>query len=157
MLAVSTLWHTIMISDTKQCLISAFVHAPRLAGFLFAIVPTTGVLFTALGYWSDNVLTALAPLDGRASSLIEQILSSVRIVQSFDLGPRLIRKLEHDMLGPLRRAAKKKSGVRALEQATVYGLGFLVYCMAYWFGGIEVARGLEVGDLLTVSFRFPAW
>lgn len=144
--------HSIGYTLTQQCLISAFVHAPRLAGFLFAIVPTTGVLFTVLGYWSDSVMTSLAPLDGKASSLIEQILSSVRIVQSFDLGPRLIRKLEHDMLAPLRRAAKKKSGVRALEQAAVYGMGFLVYCMAYWFGGIEVARGLRVGDLLTVSF-----
>lgn len=127
------------------------MHSPRLAGVLFALLPFTIILFTVLGYWSDSVTTSLAPLDGRASTLIEQILSSVRIVQSFDLGPRLIRKLEHDMLVPLRRAARKKSAVHAIEQAAGYGAGFLVYGMCFWYGSIEVARGLEIGNLLTVS------
>ena len=129
---------------------SAFVHAPKLAGVLFALIPFTMILFTGLGYWSDAVAQVKAPMDGKTSSFIEQILSSVRIVQSFDMAPKLLRKLQNSMLAPLKKVSTKTSATRALEQAAAYGAGFLVYSLSFWYGGIQVADGLSVGNFLTV-------
>jgi hypothetical protein len=109
------------------------------------------VVFTLLGYWSDQTANACSPIDGKASTLIEQTISSVRIVQSFDMGPRILSKLENTMLRPLKRMARKKAAVRALQQGAVYAAGFLVYSMCFWYGGVEVARGLSVGSVLVVS------
>lgn len=84
------------------------MHVQRLAGVLFVLIPVTMVVFTGLGYWADQVAQASDSLDGKTSTFIEQILSSVRIVQSFNIGPRLLRKLEYDMLKPLRILARRK-------------------------------------------------
>jgi ATP-binding cassette subfamily B (MDR/TAP) protein 1 len=109
------------------------------------------VMFTALGYWAEAVAVTKGPMDGKTSSFIEQILSSVRIVQSFDMAPKLLRKLQTGMLAPLKRLSTKTSATRALEQAAAYGAGFLVYSLAFWYGGISVQGGLSVGNFLTVS------
>lgn len=81
------------------------------------------------------------------------MISSVRIVQSIDIGQKLLHKLETGMLGPLRVMAKKKAAVKSLEIGTVYGTAFLVYSTAFWYGSIVVAKGLSVGYVLTMSPR----
>lgn len=135
----------------SQSLISAFIAAARVAGVLLALVPFTVIIFTGLGWWTERASRTVDILDGRASSLIEQILSSVRISQSFNMGDRLLLKLENDMLGPLRRMSRKKSAVKAIEFAAAFGAGFLVYCLSFWYGGIAVQDGYPIGNVLTVS------
>ncbi|WVQ95838.1 hypothetical protein IAU59_002937 [Kwoniella sp. CBS 9459] len=141
-------------STIISAFVSAFVHAPRLAGVLFVLIPFTMFVFTGLGYWSDSVSQAGDQIDGKAATMIEQILSSVRIVQSFELGPRLLSKLEYDMLRPLQRLARKKTAVKGLELGTAFGAGFLVYSMCFWYGGIEVTRGRSVGDVMTTFYNY---
>ncbi|KAI9632019.1 P-loop containing nucleoside triphosphate hydrolase protein [Dioszegia hungarica] len=135
-------------------LISAFIAAARVAGVLLALVPFTVIIFTGLGWWTERASRTVDILDGRASSLIEQILSSVRISQSFNMGDRLLLKLENDMLGPLRRMSRKKSAVKAIEFAAAFGAGFLVYCLSFWYGGIAVQDGYPIGNVLTVFYNY---
>lgn len=71
------------------------------------------------------------------------------------MAPKLLRKLQTDMLAPLRKLSKKTSATRALEQAAAYGAGFLVYSLSFWYGGIQVQAGLSVGNFLTVSCILP--
>lgn len=127
------------------------VHAPRLGGVLFALIPIVMSIFAGLGYWAESVSKRVSETDGKASSFIEQIISSVRVVQSFNMSQRLIARLEHGLLGPLRILARRRAMVKALEQGLVYGAGFIVYSACFWYGGIEVTRGTSVGDVLTVS------
>ncbi|OCF38975.1 hypothetical protein I317_07230 [Kwoniella heveanensis CBS 569] len=141
-------------STIVTAFVSAFVHAPRLAGVLFVLIPFTMIVFTGLGYWSDNVAQAGDQIDGKAATMIEQILSSVRIVQSFDLGPRLLSKLQYDMLRPLQKLARRKTAVKGLELGTAFGAGFLVYSMCFWYGGIEVTKGRSVGDVMTTFYNY---
>ncbi|WVR07870.1 hypothetical protein IAU60_004913 [Kwoniella sp. DSM 27419] len=101
------------------------------------------VVFTLLGYWSDRVSQRSDSVDGKAATFIEQILSSVRIVQSFDLGPRLLGTLDNDMFRPLLRLARTKTSIKGLELGVAYGCGLLVYSMCFWYGGIEVTRGVS--------------
>jgi ABC-type multidrug transport system fused ATPase/permease subunit len=135
--------------------VSAFVHAPKLAGVLFAIIPFTFIIFTVLGIWADSASQAADKLDGKASSLIEQILSSVRIVQAFNINEKLLLKLENEMLRPLRRLSQRKSAVKSIELAAAFGAGFLVYAVSFWYGGISISEGTEVGNVLTV--RLLSW
>ena len=103
-----------------------------------------------LGIWSDAASQAADKLDGKASSLIEQILSSVRIVQAFNINDKLLLKLENEMLRPLRVLSRRKSFVKSVELAAAFGAGFLVYAVSFWYGGITISEGTEVGDVLTV-------
>jgi ATP-binding cassette subfamily B (MDR/TAP) protein 1 len=134
----------------RQAFVSAFAHVPKLAGVLFALIPTTMIMFTVLGAWSEKAQDQRSPLDGATSSFIEQMLSSVRVVQSFDMGKHLLIKLEYTMLKPLRKMSTKVATSKAFEQAAAYGVAFLVYSMCFWYGGISVENGTTVGDVMTV-------
>lgn len=102
--------------------------------------------------WANSVVgVPTNHLEGRVSTLVEQILSSVRIVQSFNMGSDLIKRFDGELLEQLRKLYAKRSMIRSLEQSSVYFAVFLAYSMAFWFGGIQVRKGLETGRLMTVS------
>jgi ATP-binding cassette subfamily B (MDR/TAP) protein 1 len=134
-----------------QALTSSFVTAPKLAGFLFATIPLLLFIIGILS-WANNIVGVPANnLEGRVSTLVEQILSSVRIVQSFNMGSSLMKRLDGELLEQLRKLCAKRSMIRSLEQSSVYFAVFLTYSMAFWFGGNQVRKGLETGRVMTVS------
>lgn len=55
------------------------------------------------------------------------------------------------MFRQLRRLGIKRAAGRAGDQAVAFFAIFLVYAAAFWYGSIEVERGLPVGHVLTVS------
>ncbi|KAJ9101252.1 hypothetical protein QFC21_003471 [Naganishia friedmannii] len=133
---------------------SSFANSPRLAGVLFCMIPFVVIIFVFLG-WANEVVSAPAnSLEGQTSSLAEQILSSVRIVQSFNMGEGLIKRFDGDLLKRLQKLGAKRSVIRSLEQSSVYFALFLLYSLAFWFGGIEVRGGLATGHVLTSFFNY---
>ena len=118
---------------------------------LFAVIPFVVLIFGFLGWANDIVGGPANNLEGQTSSLVEQILSSVRIVQSFNMGGSLIKRFDGDLLKRLQKLGAKRSVIRSLEQSSVYFALFLTYSLAFWFGGIQVRGGLETGHVLTVS------
>lgn len=142
--------------NPRQALTSSFAHSPKLAGVLFSIVPLIIATFTFLG-WANKVIGGPADsLEGQTSSLVEQVFASIRVVQSFNMGPSLIARLDNDLFKRLRKLGAKRSVVRALEQSSIYFANFLVYSLACWYGGIQVRRGLATGNFVTVSFMRTA-
>jgi len=121
-----------------------------MAGVLFALIPFIAGLFGVLGYWSSKVAQSTAHLDGKTASFIEQIISSIRIVHSFDMGQRLLVKLDDGMLRPLISISKRKAASNSLEQSVAFGATFIVYSFSYWYGGVAVSDGVSVGHVLTV-------
>lgn len=115
------------------------------------MVPFVVIIFAFLGWANDIVSAPANNLEGQTSSLAEQILSSVRIVQSFNMGGGLIKRFDGDLLKRLQKLGAKRSVIRSLEQSSVYFALFLLYSLAFWFGGIEVRAGLATGHVLTVS------
>lgn len=135
-------------------LISAFINAPRLAGVLFALIPFTVIVFALLGWATDLVSTPALALEGRAASLVEQTISSVRIVQAFGMAQHLIRRLNQDMLERLERLGLGRSLIRGVEQSTIYTILNLSYSTSFWFGSIQIARGdASIGAVLTTFFN----
>lgn len=139
---------------TFQGLTSAFANSPKLGGVLFSLIPFLIIVFGVLN-WGNNIVAAPAnDLEGQTSTLIEQILSSVRIVQSFNMGSSLIQRLDSDLLKRLQKLGAKRSIIRALEQSSVYFAVFLTYSLTFWYGGIQVRQGLATGHVLTVFFNY---
>ncbi|KAK8858969.1 hypothetical protein IAR55_003201 [Kwoniella newhampshirensis] len=145
------IWSTSLI---VTALVSAFARAPRLAGILLCLIPIIFSFFGITGYYFDKVSQASDEIDGRASTLIEQGLSSVRIIQSFSIGSRLLAKLESDMFRTLQSLAIRINAIKGLQMGVVYGFGFIVYSLGFWYGSISITRGLAVGNLVTTIYNY---
>jgi ATP-binding cassette subfamily B (MDR/TAP) protein 1 len=112
------------------------------------------LVFGFLG-WANNVIGRPAnKFEGQTSSLVEQILSSIRVVQSSNMGPSLIKRLDTDLFKRLQKLGSKRSIIRSLQQSSIYFALFLTYSLAFWYGGIEVKGGLATGHVVTVT-GFP--
>lgn len=139
-----------------QAIVSSFINSSRLAGVLFSLVPFVIIVFGILG-WANNVIGGPANnLEGQTSSLVEQILSSIRVVQSLNMGPSLIKRLDTDLFKRLQKLGAKRSIIRSLQQSSIYFALFLTYSLAFWYGGIEVRGGLATGHVVTAR-QLPAF
>ncbi|UZJ53081.1 hypothetical protein CBS101457_002401 [Exobasidium rhododendri] len=135
-------------------LIIGFSVAARVTGFLFTIVPIVLAVFTLLAMATEKVGAPALRLEGRASSFVEEIFGSMRIVQSFGMSNALLDKYSKDMLGKSARFGKQKAMIRGLEAGIVYFSLFLVYSAAFWFIGLHTADGsLDLGNGLTAFWN----
>lgn len=72
----------------------AFSRAAKLAGVAFGVVPLAFILFVSVGYLGAKADARLLDVEGQAGTLLEQILSSVRVVQSFAAESFLVKKYD---------------------------------------------------------------
>ncbi|CAE6439144.1 unnamed protein product [Rhizoctonia solani] len=134
-------------------LIMAFSRAARLAGVVFGVVPLAFILFMSSGYLAAKADARLLDVEGQAGTLLEQILSSVRVVQSFAAESFLVKKYDA-YLDQLQRLGKWRSVVRGLELSISYCILNLTYSVAFWYGSqLIVQDNLEVGLMFTVFWN----
>ncbi|KAL5638199.1 hypothetical protein ACGC1H_005039 [Rhizoctonia solani] len=134
-------------------LIMAFSRAPRLAGVVFGVVPLAFILFISSGYLAAKADARLLDVEGQAGTLLEQILSSVRVVQSFAAESFLVKKYDQ-YLAQLQRLGKWRSVVRGLELSISFCILNLTYSVAFWYGSQLIVReNLEVGLMFTVFWN----
>ncbi|KAG8733596.1 hypothetical protein FRC11_004832 [Ceratobasidium sp. 423] len=75
-------------------LIMAFSRAPHLAGVVFGVVPLAFILLVTVGYLAVKADSRLLDVEGQSGTLLEQILGSIRVVQSFAAETFLIKKYD---------------------------------------------------------------
>ena len=135
--------------------IIGFVKAPRIAGVLFALLPLTMIIFSILGKATELVGAPALRIEARTSTFLEQVLGSVRVVQSFGMEVQLLKRFDTVMLKPLEKLGMRKSAIRGLETSAVYFMLNLTYSLAFWWGAINIAEGkVLVGDLLTTFWNY---
>lgn len=146
-----TIWTlTILLSS----IIIGFSVAARVTGFLFSIVPIVLAVFALLAMATEKVSAPALRLEGRASSFVEEIFGSMRIVQSFGMSGELLEKYNKDLLHRSERYENQKAMIRGLEAGTVYFALFIVYSAAFWFIGVHTADGsLDLGNGLTAFWN----
>ncbi|QRV94570.1 ABC transporter transmembrane region [Ceratobasidium sp. AG-Ba] len=133
--------------------IMAFCRAPRLAGVSFGVVPLTLILFVGIGYLSLAADSRLLEVTGQAGTLLEQILSSIRVVQSFAAESFLARKYGIYLL-QIQKFGAKRSLVRGLEFGTIYCILNLTYSVCFWYGSkLVVSDEVGVGLMFTVFWN----
>ncbi|KAF8747860.1 ABC transporter transmembrane region [Rhizoctonia solani] len=141
------------MSTLIVAIVMAFSRAPRLAGVVFSIIPFSFIAFTIIGQLSSKAEGRLLTIDGQASTLLEQILSSVRVVQSFAAETFLAKKYDA-YLQRLQRIAKWRSIVRGMELAMANCVISLIYSLTFWYGSrLVVGDGLEVGLMFTIFWN----
>ncbi|KAJ1300111.1 hypothetical protein OPQ81_002591 [Rhizoctonia solani] len=141
------------ISILIVAIVMAFSRAPRLAGVVFSIIPFSFILFTLVGQLSSKAESRLLTVDGQASTLLEQVLSSVRVVQSFAAETFLADKYDA-YLQRLQKLAKWRSLVRGMELGVADCVTSLIYSLTFWYGSrLVVGEGLEVGLMFTIFWN----
>ncbi|EST08563.1 ABC transporter-like protein [Kalmanozyma brasiliensis GHG001] len=135
--------------------IIGFSKAPRIAGVLFALLPLTMIIFSVLGKATEVVGAPALRIEGRSSSFLEQVLGSVRVVQSFGMESQLLRRFDRAMLKPLEKLGMRKAAIRGLETSAVYFMLNVTYSLAFWWGSINIVEGkVLIGDLLTTFWNY---
>lgn len=135
-------------------LIIGFCVAARVTGFLFTVVPLVVVMFALLSKASEAIGAPALRLEGRASSYVEEIVGSMRIVQSFNMAAQLLRKYDKDMLSKLEMFGRRKALIRGTEAGAVYFALFVTYSAAFWFIGFQLVRGnVDLGNGLTAFWN----
>ncbi|CAE7087787.1 unnamed protein product, partial [Rhizoctonia solani] len=95
----------------------------------------------------------VAIIDGQAGTLLEQILSSVRVVQSFAAETFLAKKYDA-YLQRLQKLAKWRSLVRGMELGVANCVTCLIYSLTFWYGSrLVVGEDLEVGLMFTIFWN----
>ncbi|KEP51643.1 ABC family B (MDR/TAP),protein [Rhizoctonia solani 123E] len=141
------------LSTLIVAIIMAFSRAPRLAGVVFSIIPFSLILFTVVGQLSSKAEARLLTVDGQAGTLLEQILSSVRVVQSFAAEAFLAKKYDA-YLQRLQKLAKWRSLVRGIELGVANCVTSLIYSLTFWYGSkLVVGESLEVGLMFTIFYN----
>ena len=72
----------------------AFSRAAHLAGVVFGVVPLAFILFVTVGYLASKAESRLLDVEGLSGTLLEQILGSIRVVQSFAAETFLVKKYD---------------------------------------------------------------
>ena len=135
-------------------LIIGFSVAARVTGFLFTIIPIILAVFALLAYATEKVSAPALRLEGRASTFVEEIFGSMRIVQSFGMPAKLLAKYDTEMLFKSQRYGNQKALIRGLEAGVVYFSLFVVYSAAFWFVGVHTADGsIDLGNGLTAFWN----
>ncbi|QRW20720.1 ABC transporter [Rhizoctonia solani] len=112
-----------------------------------------GFMVWAVGYLAAKADSRLLDLEGQSGTLLEQILGSVRVVQSFAAESFLVKKYD-EYLTALQRLGKWRSIVRGLELSISYCVLNLTYSVAFWYGSKLIVReNLEVGLMFTVFWN----
>ncbi|CAE6489817.1 unnamed protein product, partial [Rhizoctonia solani] len=141
------------ISILIVAIVMAFSRAPRLAGVVFSIIPFSFILFTVVGQLSSKAEARLLVVDGQAGTLLEQILSSVRVVQSFAAETFLAKKYDA-YLQRLQKLSKWRSLVRGMELGVANCVTSLIYSLTFWYGSkLVVGNNLEVGLMFTIFYN----
>lgn len=146
-----TIWTlTILICS----LIVGFSIAARVTGFLFSVVPLVIAMFALLGWASEAVGGPALRLEGRASTFLEEIMGSMRIVQSFGMAKALLAKYDSELLGKVEHLSRRKAIIRGAEAGAVYFALFVTYSASFWFIGHELVRGkIDLGNGLTAFWN----
>lgn len=135
-------------------LIIGFSVAARVTGFLFTVVPIIFAIFGLLGYASESVGGPALRLEGRASTFLEEVIGSMRIVQSFGMAKALLNKYDQDLLGKVQKFSKQKALIRGAEAGLVYFMLFLTYSASFWWiGHLLIRDQVDLGSGLTAFWN----
>lgn len=104
------------LSTLIASVVTGFIKAPKVAGVLFSLIPFTVICFALLGYAGAKVGAPALKLEGLAASYVEQILSSVRVVQSFGMEKNLMKRYDEAMLDKLEVYGLRRATIRYVEK-----------------------------------------
>lgn len=137
------------------CIIMALSRAPRHAGVLLSLLFFSVLSLSIMGMLAEKTTGKVMEADGRLSTYMEQIIASVRVVQSFELINTLVDRMKKLYIVPLARAVNFRSMVRGGDMSTMYFTVTILYPLGFWWGSVLVADGRSgVNDTISAFFNY---
>lgn len=137
------------------CVIMALCEAPTHAGVLLALLAFSVICMSVLGLLGEKTTANVVKVDGRLSTYMEQVIASVRVVQSFELIRTLVDRMKGRYMEPLARAVNFRSLVRGGEVSALYFSVIVLYPLGFWWGSVQIAKGREsMNGVVAAFFNF---
>lgn len=138
--------------------IVAFIKDTKLAAMLVSLIPAF-LLMAGLGSaFTQKFSIAMSDAIASASSIAQETLSHISVVQAFGAGPRLEARFASRMM-VAQTEGIKKAVAAAAQAGTLYFIAYSANALSFWQGSIQIADSLHkgkdrvsVGQIYTVIF-----
>lgn len=138
--------------------IVAFTQNWKLACMLLSLIPAFLILAGIGSFFTQKYSTLMADAIASASSIAQESLSHIAVVQAFSAGPRLETKFASRMLDA-RKWGIRKALVAGAQAGMLYFIAYSANALAFWQGSVQIAAathdddsGVSVGKIYTVIF-----
>jgi ABC-type multidrug transport system fused ATPase/permease subunit len=138
--------------------IVGFVKDATLAGMLISLIPAFLILAVIGSGFTQKFTIAMSDAIASASSVAQETLSHIAVVQAFNAGPKLEAKFAAGMR-LARKQGVKKAFAAALQAGTLYFIAYSANALAFWQGSRQIANSVEsgrdnvsIGAIYTVIF-----
>ncbi|OTA01861.1 MDR-type ABC transporter [Trichoderma parareesei] len=137
--------------------IVAFIKNWRLAAMLLSLIPAFFLMAGLGSKFSGKYTTAVSDAIGSASSIAQETLSNIAVVQAFGAGARLEAKFSSHMMTAQKKGIKKAFAA-AVQAGTLYFIAYAANALSFWQGSHQIVRtiadpsGVSVGQIYTVIF-----
>lgn len=137
--------------------IIAFIKNTKLAAMLIALIPAFMGMASAGSYFTQKFTTRMSDAIASASSIAQETLSHIAVVQAFGMGKRLEGKFD-SLMQVAKREGIKKAATTALQAGLLYFIAYAANALAFWQGSLQIAHSrssdgnVSVGQIYTVIF-----
>lgn len=137
--------------------IVSFTRNWKLACMLISLIPAFLLMAAVGSAFTQKFTMAMSDAIASASSIAQETLSHIAVVQAFGAGKRLEGKFASRAMEAQRQGIKKAFAA-AVQAGTLYFIAFSANALAYWQGSREIAASLDndggtsVGEIYTVIF-----
>ncbi|HPT32249.1 MAG TPA: ABC transporter ATP-binding protein [Prolixibacteraceae bacterium] len=115
-------------------LVSMLIMSPSLTGFIFIVLPFTGLIIGKVGKSLKKVSREGQDKMGLLLTIIEESLGGLRIIKAFNAEPRMEQRFNQEA-GAYRSIMNRLMWRRELAHPLSEFLGTVVIIIVVWFGG----------------------
>ncbi|KAF4121630.1 ABC-type multidrug transport system, ATPase and permease component [Geosmithia morbida] len=130
--------------------IVSFISNWKLACMLLSLIPAFLLLAAAGSAYTQKFTVAMSDALASASSVAQETLSNIAVVQAFSAGPRLESKFASRM-HEAQAQGIKKAVAAAVQAGGLYFIAFSANALSYWQGSRQIADAYESDDGATAG------
>ncbi|KXN72413.1 P-loop containing nucleoside triphosphate hydrolase protein [Conidiobolus coronatus NRRL 28638] len=132
--------------------IIAFVRNWKLTLVTMTIVPLIVIIVAMLNRFMVRFSTASLDEYANAGTLAEESISSIRTLVAFNQKNKILNRYQ-DILQRAKKWGLKKALTLGISLACIFGVIYLGYALAFWFGGRLISWGEATsGTIVNVFF-----
>ncbi|KAL7909928.1 hypothetical protein GGI35DRAFT_468953 [Trichoderma velutinum] len=130
--------------------IVAFIKNWRLAAMLLSLIPAFFLMAGLGSAFTAKFTSAMSDAIGSASSIAQETLSNIAVVQAFGAGPRLEAKFSSHMLNAQKKGIKKAFAA-AVQAGTLYFIAYAANALSFWQGSHQIVKTIADPSGLDVA------
>ncbi|TWU75636.1 hypothetical protein ED733_007028 [Metarhizium rileyi] len=122
----------------------AFVRDTKLAAILISLIPAFLLMAFVSSIFMQKYSARMSDAIASASSIAQETLSHIAVVQAFGAGPRLELKFASRMM-TAQIEGVKKAVTAAIQAGTLYFIAYAANALAFWQGSRQIADAVQYG------------